>query len=105
MKQMLRFEILLPLYYNDGRQIELERFVQTDEEIVAQFGATSTDAVVVKGHWKYRSTFYEDRLIRLRVDAQNSKKNITFFRQYKEVLKTRFEQEDIWITAQQINVI
>ncbi len=31
---MLRFEILLPLYYNDGRQIEQEKFTQTDEELV-----------------------------------------------------------------------
>ncbi len=27
---MIRFEILLPLFYNDGRQIEWEKFIQTD---------------------------------------------------------------------------
>ncbi len=102
---MLRFEILLPLYYNDGRQIEPEKFVQTDEEIIVQFGATSTDTVIVKGHWKYRSTLYEDRLIRLRVDTEDNEENTAFFRRYKEILKSRFDQEDIWITAQQINVI
>lgn len=102
---MLRLEILLPLYYNDGRQVEQEQFVQTDEELVAKFGATSTDTVIIRGHWKYRSALYEDRLIRVRVDAEDNEENIAFFRQYKEILKTRFEQEDIWITAQQINVI
>jgi hypothetical protein len=30
MQLMIRFEILLPLYYNDGRPIEPEKFVQGD---------------------------------------------------------------------------
>jgi len=64
---MVRFELLLPLYYNDGRSIEQEKFLQTDEELVAQFGATSTDAVLVSGRWMYQSTLYEDKLIRVRV--------------------------------------
>ena len=43
---MVRFELLLPLYYNDGRTIEKEKFLHTDEELVVQCGATSTDSVV-----------------------------------------------------------
>ncbi|MBI4657229.1 MAG: hypothetical protein HY735_00005 [Verrucomicrobia bacterium] len=46
---MIRFEILLPLYYNDGREIEREKFVATDDELVSLFGATSTDTVEVRG--------------------------------------------------------
>ena len=53
---MVQFEPLLPLYSNDGRSIEQEQFLQTDEELVAQFGATSTDAVLVSGRWMYQST-------------------------------------------------
>lgn len=102
---MLRFEILLPLYYNDGRKIEPDKFVQTDEELIAQFGATTTDTVVARGRWKYQSIMYEDRLIRIRVDTEEKEENRDFFRKFKESLKSRFEQEDIWITAQQIDVI
>ena len=46
---MIRFEILLPLFYNDGRPVEREKFLQTDDELVQLFGATSTDTVVVRG--------------------------------------------------------
>ncbi len=102
---MRRFEILLPLYYNDGRRIEEEKFTVTNEEFVAEFGATSTDTIVVTGRWKYQSTRYEDRLIRIRIDTEDSQENIAFFRKYKETLKTRFDQKDIWITAQQTDVI
>lgn len=102
---MRRFEILLPLYYNDGGRIEEEKFVRTDQEFVAKFGATSTDTIVVRGRWKYQSTLYEDKLIRIRIDAEDTPENIAFFRKYKEILKARFDQKDIRITAQQIDVI
>lgn len=46
---MIRFEILLPLFYNDGRSVEAEKFVLTDDELVARFGATSTETVIVHG--------------------------------------------------------
>lgn len=50
---MIRFEILLPQFYNDGRPVEDRKFVESDDELVAAFGATSTDTVVVRGHWLY----------------------------------------------------
>jgi hypothetical protein len=46
---MIRFEILLPLFYNDGRPVEDQKFIDTDDVLVAAFGATSTDSVVVRG--------------------------------------------------------
>ncbi len=46
---MIRFEILLPLFYNDGRQIEPEKFMATDDDFVSAFGAVSTDLVTVQG--------------------------------------------------------
>ena len=46
---MIRFEILLPLFYNDGRPVEREKCLQTDDELVQRFSVTSTDTVVVRG--------------------------------------------------------
>ncbi len=102
---MIRFEILLPLFYNDGRPIESEKFIQTDDELVHQFGATSTDQVVVRGHWLYQSTLYHDQLIRVRLDVEDTPENWPAMRAMKEVLKTRLEQLEIWITAHRIEVV
>ena len=102
---MIRFEILLPLFYNDGRPIEDEKFVETDDELVQVFGATSTDSVIVRGHWVYQSTRYEDRLLRIRVDVTDTPENWQHMRDAKESLKRRFDQLDIWITASRIEVI
>lgn len=46
---MVRVEILPPLYYNNGQPIEQDKFLETNQELVAHFGATSTDTVVVSG--------------------------------------------------------
>src|SRR5438270_13152539 len=102
---MIRFEILLPLFSNDGRQVERDKFLQTDDELVRRFGATSTDTVVVRGRWMYQSTLYHDQLIRVRLDLQDTPENWQAIRAVKETLKMRFDQLDIWITAQRIEVI
>ncbi len=102
---MIRFEILLPLFYNDGRPIEREKFLQTDDDLVNQFGASSTDTVVVRGQWLYQSTLFHDQLLRVRIDVEDSPENWRAMRDLKETLKTRFEQMDIWITAHRIEIV
>jgi hypothetical protein len=100
-----RFEILLPLNYNDGRPIEREKFLLTHRELVRQFGATTADTTRASGTWIYRGTLYEDLLIRVTIDSSDPEEARTFIRQYKEVLKARFEQLDIWITAHDVDLI
>ena len=53
----------------------------------------------------YQGIIYDDRLIRIHVDTNESPSHREFFRQYKQKLKIRFQQEDIWITVQQIDVL
>lgn len=102
---MIRFEILLPLFSNDGRPIERQKFVESDDELVRLFGAVSTDSVVVRGLWLYQSTLYHDQLLRARVDVEDSPENWQSMRDFKETLKDRFEQLDIWITAHRIEIV
>jgi hypothetical protein len=102
---MIRFEILLPLYYNDGRPIEPEKFVHTDDELVQRFGASSTDTIVVRGRWLYQGTIYHDQLLRVRLDVEDTPENWEAIRALKEIMKSRFEQLDIWITAHRIEIV
>jgi len=37
-----RYEIYLPLFYNDGTPIEPEKFDQVERELVEQFGGVTT---------------------------------------------------------------
>ena len=100
-----RYEILLPLRYNDGRRIEPIKFDQTNLELLERFSATTADMITAVGSWKYQGTVYEDQLLRLIVDVQGSRPADEFFREYKETLKARFEQIDVWISSHEVEIL
>jgi len=99
-----RFEILLPLNYNDGTLIEPEKFDQTAEELCDRFGGVTLDTVRITGTWKYGGARYRDELLRIRIDSPDPQAS-DFLRSYKELLKERFQQIDIWITAHELEII
>ncbi len=101
---MKRYEILLPLNYNDGREIELEKFDQTAEELCERFGGVTQDSVRVTGTWKYGGTRFRDTLVRIRVDTTDPSA-YAYLKSQKEVWKDRFQQLDIWITGHEIDVV
>lgn len=100
-----RYEILLPLCYNDGRRIEHSKFRQTNLDLLKEFSGTTVDRVVAIGAWKYRGTIYEDELLRIVVDVPSSVQADDFFRKFKEILKARFEQLDIWISRHELDIL
>ena len=101
----IRYEILRPLCYNDGRPIESEKFRQTTRELLESFAATTLDLLAAMGSWKYGGTIHRDTLLRLIVDVPASAPADDFFRDYKETLKARFQQIDIWISSHEIQII
>jgi hypothetical protein len=48
---------------------------------------------------------YEDELIRLVIDVEDTPEVEQFFREYKDCLKKRFKQFDIWITVYPVRII
>lgn len=48
---------------------------------------------------------YEEDNLRAFVDAQDTPENAAFFARFKETLKARFEQIDIWIVSYEIRLI
>ncbi|MBI4489596.1 MAG: hypothetical protein HY694_10970 [Deltaproteobacteria bacterium] len=90
--------------YNDGTEIEPEKFDETADELCNRFEGITMDTVQISGTWKYGGTRYRDTLIRIRIDTDD-KTAPAFFKEYKETLKTRFRQIDIWITAHRLEII
>jgi hypothetical protein len=60
------------LNYNDGRDIEPEKFDETAEELCERFGAVTQDTVRISGTWKYGGTRYRDHLVRMRIDTDDA---------------------------------
>jgi|SRR5437867_3076100 len=100
-----RYEILLPLQFNDGRPVPETLLLQTVEELEAQFHALSWDSQVVRGIWQHEGAIFRDSNTRLILEVDDSPQNRSFFVDLKEKLKARFQQLDIRITSHNIEVI
>ena len=48
---------------------------------------------------------YRDELVRMFVDVPSGPEHDQFFRDFKETLKKRFEQLDLWVTSHDIRVL
>jgi hypothetical protein len=99
-----RFELLLPTTYNDGSDIERAKFEQTTKELSDRFSGLTQELVQLHGIWRFAGKLFEDKLLRIRVDSGDSTA-VAFLKSYKQVLKARFDQLDIWITAHEIEVV
>lgn len=51
-----RYEVMLPLRFNDGREIPREWFAEAFTEMVERFGAGSYETQVVEGRWLHRDS-------------------------------------------------
>ena len=100
-----RYEILLPTRYNDGTPVEPGKLFQTQEELVDRFGALTTSPELNRGVWTHAGHRFEDEHLRVIVDVPPASENQAFFRDFKERLKSRFRQIEIWIVSYDIEVV
>jgi hypothetical protein len=99
-----RFEVLLPLQFNDGRDVPPESLAEAVLQIVAHFGAASYETQKVEGHWRHGGVLYRDNLVRIVVDLPDSVKNRQWMRQFKNRWKRRLEQLDLWMVSYRVEV-
>jgi len=99
------YEIHLPLTLNDGRPVDPQMFVLTQDELVAQFGALSFHPQPVRGIWVHSGKRYEDELLRISVDVDDTPENRQFFTTLKLKLRERFQQIEIYIRSYLIDIV
>ena len=100
-----RFELLLPRRFNDGQAVPDELIADTLIELEARFGAVSSETQPIQGLWRYGEQIYRDELIRVFVDTLDVPESRAFFVEFKERVKSRFQQIDIWLTTYSIDVL
>ena len=105
MSVLRRYEILVPLRFNDGQPVPEALLVETFSELRNRFGAASWETQSLRGEWEQDGVVDRDNLTRLFVDVPDAPEHRDFFRQFKERLKSRFDQLDIWITSHPLDVI
>ena len=99
-----RFEVLLPLRFNDGREVPPEWLAEAVLEVVDHFGAASYETQKVEGHWRHGGVTYRDDLVRIVVDVPEEKENRDWMRDFKERWKKRLEQLELWVVSYRIEI-
>lgn len=99
-----RYEVLLPLQFNDGREIPGEWLANAVLEIYDHFGAASYETQRVEGHWRTEGVEYRDNVVRLVVDVPDLDEHRTWMREFKQRWKVKTEQLQVWMVSYQIEV-
>src|SRR5256714_2795640 len=104
---MRKYEIYLPLKYNNGEAIEAEKIVAIWDELAEAYGAITVSPLSApyQGRWKYGGVEYIDEIIKVEVVAANDRAAKKFLKEFKERLKESLQQIDILITTHGIQVI
>jgi hypothetical protein len=96
---------MLPLRFNDGNPVPDELIADTHLELEQRFGAVSCETQTIQGRWSHQGQSYRDDLVRVFVDVEDTAENRQFFLDFKERLKVRFGQLDIWITTHPLEIL
>jgi hypothetical protein len=99
-----RYEVLLPLQFNDGREVPAEWLAESVLEIVDHFGAASYETLPIEGHWRHGGTVYRDNLVKLVVDVPDSAANRQWMKTFKAGWKARLDQLELWMVSYRIEV-
>jgi len=94
-----RYEILLPLRFNDGQPVPDDLIADTPAELEQRFHAISSETQVIHGLWESEGRTYRDELVRVFVGVGDTKANRKHFVGYKRELKARFQQLEIRMTT------
>lgn len=99
-KQQLKAEILVPIFYNNGTNIEAEKYRILFEELVKQFGAVSSeDNNVINGYWinPQDNKAYADKNKVYWIIVPDTEENRQYFVNLQNKLESLFNQESILI--------
>jgi hypothetical protein len=99
-----RYEIL-PLQLNDGTAVPESLLWTTVEELESHFRAVSWESQVVRGIWEHEGNVFRDNNTRLILDVEDTSENRAFFVSFKEQLKSRFNQIEIYISSHLIDIV
>jgi hypothetical protein len=103
-KRARRFEVLLPLQFNDGRPVPERLLGKAILEILDRFGAATCETQKIKGLWRHKGRTYREQYSRTVVDVRDTAKNRQWMREFKSRWKERLEQIELWVVSYRIEI-
>ena len=102
---MREFELYVPLTYNDGTPIKIEKIHAVRDRLAQEFGGLTYSPQANEGFWKMGDIAFRDQIIIFRFLAADVRKSRRFLRKLKADLKAELKQHDILIVERTITTL
>jgi hypothetical protein len=99
------YDLFVPLYYNDGRQVEPQKFQDLQTQLLDQFGGLTFFPQPNEGLWTLAGITYRDEIVIYRVMTADERAARRFLSDLKERLKEAFQQEEILIVERDVETL
>jgi hypothetical protein len=105
-KSARRYDVYLPLTYNDGRPVEDDKFDAVERRLLAQFGGLTAQQrdFPLRGIWQGQTRLYFDEVILMTVLDFRRRGSARFLKLFKSDLLQQFDQLEILITEAPLRV-
>ncbi len=102
---MKEYELYIPLFYNDGSQVEARKIERIGEQLLEEFDGVTFFPQHNEGAWKMGPVVFRDEVVLFRVLTDRVGPARRFFRAYKEELKRELGQEEILIVEKDARIL
>lgn len=99
------YDIFVPLYYNDGTEIDVEILRGFQNRLLEQFSGLTVFPQPNEGYWRMGDVIYRDEIIIFRVVATNKRAARRFLVPFKAELKRDLGQEEILIIERDVDTL
>lgn len=102
---MKEYDLFIPLYYNDGRPVEPQKFQNLQQQLLDQFGGLTFFPQANEGFWTMAGVTYRDEIVIYRVITSDEREARRFLSDLKEWLKAELQQEEILIVERNVETL
>ena len=102
---MKEYELYIPIFFNDGRPLEAEKFASLQEILLKQFGGVTYFSVPNTGLWRMADVVYRDEVVIYRILTSDMVTARTFFESLKKELKRELDQKEILIVERDVRTL
>ena len=102
---MYLIQIFLPLYNNKGKRFPKKNYIQVRRTLLERFGGlTVYSRAPASGLWEKKAgeTIHDEMII---FEVMTKKRSTSWWRTYRDTLEKRFEQDQVIVRAQTIQLL
>ena len=99
------YELYVPLCRNDGQPTDPAKLANLKRQLVNEFGGLTHFPQENEGLWKVGHHTFRDRVVILRVLANDVDRAEQVFFRLKDELKRQWEQKDVLIVARDVTLL